>query len=80
MNTIQLIKNQLLEFTDLPLENMSDELDMASLKMDSLNMLDFHMKLEDTFNIEIDIDKFLECKNIKDIDLLMRFYMKNESR
>lgn len=78
MKTITKIKSQLVEIIGVDLENIADNSEISSLKIDSLNMLDFHMKLEDVFELNIDIDKFLQCRNLLEIESLVKMYLNNE--
>jgi acyl carrier protein len=47
---------------------------IKDLQFDSLDLLEFQMAIDDEFKIEISIDEFLECKDAKDIAILLEKY------
>ena len=49
---------------------------ISSIKIDSLDFLEFQMCVDEKFNIEIPIEKFLECESLGDVVDLIQEYSK----
>ena len=49
---------------------------ISSIKIDSLDFLEFQMSVDEKFNIEIPIEKFLECESLGDVVDLIQEYSK----
>ena len=58
-----LIKNNDLEIDENTL--------IADLKLDSLDVLEFQMEIDEQLSADIPVEKFIDCKTIKDIVLLI---------
>lgn len=76
--TPELIKIQIDELLatrfEIPSEKLSNpQTQLSKLGMDSLDMLDFIVELEKTFDQKLDLEKVKEIKTLKDIQLLVEF-------
>lgn len=45
--------------------------EVSSLDLDSLDILEIHMELEEKFGVVIDVEQFISCAKIKDIFTLL---------
>ena len=71
-NIIKLITN----FSKVNAQSIHSLTNVKDLNFDSLDLLEFQMAIDDEFGIEIPIDDFLNCKNVKDIANLVKNYRK----
>ena len=64
------------KFSKVNAQGIHSLTDVKDLNFDSLDLLEFQMAIDDEFGIEIPIDDFLNCKNVKDIANLVKNFRK----
>jgi acyl carrier protein len=68
--TTSAVCNVLREFIDQSQE-INGSTKIADIKLDSLDVFEFQMKLDDLFKIEVQVDDFLTCITILDLSNLI---------
>lgn len=68
--TTNTVCNVLREFVDQSQE-INESTKIADIKLDSLDIFEFQMKLDDIFKIEVQVDDFLTCISILDLSNLI---------
>lgn len=68
--TVNAICNILSEFNDQSQE-INESTKISDIKLDSLDVFEFQMKLDDVFAIEVQVDDFLTCTTILDLSNLV---------
>lgn len=61
--------------SNLPIDLSTKVIDLS---LDSLDFLEMHMKIEDTFFIELSVDTLLKCNTVNDIFELIDSKLNNE--
>jgi acyl carrier protein len=64
------------KFSKVNAQSIHSLTNVKDLNFDSLDLLEFQMAIDDEFGIEIPIDDFLNCKNVKDITNLVKNFRK----
>jgi acyl carrier protein len=64
------------KFSKVNAQSIHSLTNVKDLNFDSLDLLEFQMAIDDEFGIEIPIDDFLNCKNVKDIANLVKNFRK----
>jgi acyl carrier protein len=64
------------KFSKVNAQSIHSLTNVKDLNFDSLDLLEFQMAIDDEFGIEIPIDDFLNCKNVKDIINLVKNFRK----
>ena len=68
--TVNIICNILSEFVDQSQE-INGSTKISDIKLDSLDIFEFQMKLDDVFAVEVQVDDFLTCTTILDLSNLI---------
>ena len=68
--TVNVICNILSEFVDQSQE-INGSTKISDIKLDSLDVFEFQMKLDDVFAVEVQVDDFLTCTTILDLSNLI---------
>jgi acyl carrier protein len=71
MTTHDQLINIVKEFDKSNHQKIDSTTKLSSLGMDSLEFLEFHMKLEDELNVTISVEDFLNCNTIDDLEILV---------
>jgi acyl carrier protein len=66
MNSLQTIQRMLVEQFDLKLEDLSPDVQLDSLGLDSLSVIEFIFSLEDELKIKLS-DERIELKTVGDV-------------
>lgn len=74
-NILNTLINILTRYT-INANDINEHTPISSIKIDSLDFLEFQMNIDEKFNIEIPVEKFLECESIGDVVDLVQEYSK----
>lgn len=66
------------KYSKINVDSIKSTTSINDLKFDSLDFLEFQMGVDDEFGIEIAIDDFLKCGNVRDIIKLVENYIVNK--
>ena len=74
MNTQDKLITIVRKFSKISESDINYYTSIKELKFDSLDLLEFQMKIDDEFGIEVGIEDFLKCITVADISLLIENY------
>lgn len=73
-NILNIVTNTLKKYSNNQI-NADEHTPINSFNIDSLDFLEFQMSIDEKFNIEIPIERFLECESIGDVVRLVEEFI-----